>query len=443
MVEVEAGKMRVVEVEREDHQKRYVVIDDAGMLVEPIVRYLKYRDRIGSARQTLRSYAHSLKHYWASITQQRLDWQQVTLDDLSRFVLWLKLPSGSLKVLTVHPVPQVRTNRTINNALTVVRSFYDHHWRMEEAISNVKDKTATLLPARARRYKSFLHHITKGSPVEKQILKQPEAKRQRLKTITKEPMQQLLDACLNQRDRLLVRLLYESAISVGGVLSLWVQDVAENSVSICDRGPLENGAEIKTIHSARAVDVSADLIDEIVAYVGIAHTAEVGTNHLFIKQHGARAGQALPYGDVDSLFRRLRNKTGMVVTPHMLRHTMLTALAEQGWAPELLQERAGHASFQQTYQTDVHPSQEARRTAWEKTQEAVSLASTPQEQRSSWKQAFFDWSRGHLRCPSLHRRSQNLRKIAGMHAPFQDFATQLTAASITFVLDPSLTPFVL
>ena len=60
---------------------------------------------------------------------------------------------------------------------------------------------------------------------------------------------------------------------------------------------------------------------------------------------------------------------------------MLTALAEQGWAPELLQERAGHASFQQTYQTYVHPSEEALRTAWEKTQAAVSLGSVSQERR--------------------------------------------------------------
>jgi len=157
--------------------------------------------------------------------------------------------------------------------------------------------------------------------------------------------------------------------------------VAENKLHICDRGELENGAEIKTIHSPRALDVSADLIDEIVAYVGIAHTASVETNHLFLKRQGTRAGQALTYADVDSLFRRIRSRTGIAVTPHILRHTMLTALAEQGWAPELLQARAGHASFQQTYQTYVHPSQEALRTAWEKTQAAVKLASGHNEQR--------------------------------------------------------------
>jgi integrase/recombinase XerD len=339
--------MRVVEVETQDHQKRYVVIDDVGRLVEPIARYLKYLDRINSARQTMRSYAHTLKLYWEYLTQQQLDWQHITLDDLSCFVLWLKLPSGSLKVLPAHPVTQARSNRTINHALTVVRSFYDYHWRMEEAVTNVKDKTTTFLPAHTRRYKPFLHHITKGSPVEKNILKQHEAKRQHPKTITKDQVQQLLDACLSQRDRLLVRLLYESAVRIGEALSLWVQDVdvAENKLHICERGPLENGAEIKTVYSPRSVDVSAGLIDEIVAYVGIAHTTEVETNHLFIKQHGGQAGQALTYADVDALFRRLRNKTGITVTPHMLRHTMLTALAEQGWAPELLQERAGMLLF--------------------------------------------------------------------------------------------------
>ena len=101
--------------------------------------------------------------YWEYLAQQHLDWQQVTLDDLSRFVLWLKLPSGSLKVLPASPVSQARSNRTINHLLTVVRGFYDYHWRLEETATNIKAATTTFLPAQVRRYKSFLHHITKGS----------------------------------------------------------------------------------------------------------------------------------------------------------------------------------------------------------------------------------------------------------------------------------------
>src|SRR5947209_12293246 len=255
---------------------------------------------------------------------------------------------------------------------------------MEEVSTNLKDKTTTSLPGRFRRYKSFLHHITKGSPVAKNILKQKEDKRQRPPTITKAQVQELLDACTNQRDRLLVRLLYESALRVGEILALWVEDIdiAENRLYVRDRGSLENGAEIKTIHAPRSIDVSSDLIDEIVSYVGKAHTIEVEANHLFIKLQGSRAGEALTYADVNSLFRRLRRKTGIHVTPHVLRHTMLTTLAELGWQPELLQERAGHASFQQTYQTYVHPSKEALRAAWEQTREQVCPSSLTKGQKS-------------------------------------------------------------
>lgn len=49
--------MRVVEIETQEHKVRYVVMDEEGKLVGPIVQYLKYLDRIGSARNTLRSYA--------------------------------------------------------------------------------------------------------------------------------------------------------------------------------------------------------------------------------------------------------------------------------------------------------------------------------------------------------------------------------------------------
>ena len=204
--------MRVVEIETQKHQIRYVVVDEEGRLVEPIVHYLKYLDRIGSARNTLRSYAAALRLYWEFLSQEHLDWQQITLDDLSRFVLWLKLPSGSLKVLSAHPVTQARSNRTINHTLTVVRGFYEYQWRMEEVSTNVKEKTTTTLPARARRYKGFLHHITKDSPIAKNILRQKEEKRLRPKTITKDQVADLLGACTNERDRLLVRLLYETAM---------------------------------------------------------------------------------------------------------------------------------------------------------------------------------------------------------------------------------------
>ena len=113
--------MHVVEIEIQDGQSRYVVINEAGELVGPIVRYLKYLDCIGSARLTLRSYAYSLMHYWEYLTQQHLDWQQVTLDDLSRFVrLRSNCPPGHSRCSLLIPFPR----RVLTGPLIMLSRWY-------------------------------------------------------------------------------------------------------------------------------------------------------------------------------------------------------------------------------------------------------------------------------------------------------------------------------
>ena len=94
--------MRLVAIETQKQKLRHVVIDDTGQFIEPIIRYLKYADRTGSARYTLRSYAFALKQYWGFLAQEQLDWQQITIGDFSKFILWLKLPTNSLNVLPLY-----------------------------------------------------------------------------------------------------------------------------------------------------------------------------------------------------------------------------------------------------------------------------------------------------------------------------------------------------
>src|SRR6266487_3881518 len=103
--------MRVVEIEIQDHQKRYVVIDDTGMLVEPIVRYLKYLDLIGAARQTLRSYAHMLRLYWEYVTQQQLDWQHLTPGGTNRSCTILRKDRRSRKIFSSRKRPSAFAQR--------------------------------------------------------------------------------------------------------------------------------------------------------------------------------------------------------------------------------------------------------------------------------------------------------------------------------------------
>jgi integrase/recombinase XerD len=362
--------MQVQEILTPYHHRRYVVVDDRGDLVIPIARYLKYLDSIGRARNTLRTYAHSLSLFFEYLAQEHLDYLHVTLDDLGGFVLWLKNPYRSLKVLPVQPVAQARTNATINGYITAVAGFYDYLWRQDELASDLHEKTHTSLPARAHSYKRFLHHLAKGRLVEKNLLKQRVPRQKRPKTLSKEEIETLITACDHIRDKLLLALLYESSLRVGECLALWIEDVdvAGRKIHVRDRGELLNGAEIKTPASCRSVDVSDQLINEILDYLVVVHTDDVETNHLFIKVRGSRAGEPLEYAEVNDLFQRLKRKTGIDAHAHLLRHSSLTSLARAGCRPEVLRERAGHAQFQYTYQLYVHPSDEEMREEWERTE---------------------------------------------------------------------------
>jgi integrase/recombinase XerD len=376
--------MRVQEIRTSDYHKRYVVVDGNGNLVVPVVRYLKYLNAIGRARNTLRSYAQSLSLYFTYLAQEQLEYQQVTLDDLGGFVLWLKNPYRSLKVLPVRPVTQARTNTTINGCLTAVAGFYDYLWRQDELDTDLNEKTRTYLPARSRSYKSFLYHIAKGKLVEKNLLKQRVPRRGQPKTLTKKQIETLVNACENIRDQLLLKLLYESSLRVGECLALWIEDVDVDGrkIHVRDRGELANDAEIKTEACCRSVDVSDDLINQILDYLVIVHTDEVETNHLFVKLRGLRAGKPLEYADVNDLFQRLKAKTGIDAHAHLLRHSSLTSLAKNGMRPEVLRERAGHVQFQYTYQLYVHPSEEEMREEWERTKPQLELNERGREEQA-------------------------------------------------------------
>ena len=88
---------------------------------------------------------------------------------------------------------------------------------------------------------------------------------------------------------------------------------------------------------------------------------------------GINKNKAMNYVDVDNLFRSLKKKTGIYVTPHMFRHSSLTVLRMAGWQPELLRVRAGHKNIYTTMNTYIHPSDEEITREFEKTQINLNL----------------------------------------------------------------------
>lgn len=352
--------MEVVKVRTEEGKERYFVANDDGLPIEAILKFIRFKDNTNYARNTLRMYCQHLKLYFEYLQQRELDFQRVTIDDLALFVNWLQNPYKSLKVIPKDQVDEARSPRTINIIVNTVLAFYDYILRHEEYSNNISDRLKKFVSTPSRNFKGFLYGIAyEQKKVTSNILrlKVPKSKP---KTLSKQEVTELIIVCNNLRDKFLLTLLYETGMRIGEALSLWIEDfdISDMVIDLQDRGELENNAEIKTVASPRRIDVSQNLADMFMEYIAEYHTEEVETNHIFIKLSGNNKYKPMNYVDVDNLFRSLKKKTAIYVTPHMFRHSSLTLLRMAGWQPELLRIRAGHKNIYTTLNTYIHPSDE-------------------------------------------------------------------------------------
>lgn len=366
--------MKVEEVLTKEGKTRYILLNNKGELVEPVIRFLKFKDNSGSARETLRAYCHHLKLYFEFLEQKGLLYNDLGIDEMAEFLRWLQNPHGSVKVFSISPCAPIRKPNTINTIMTAVEVFYDYLNRHVDYSIKLSDRLKRQMMGSRKGFKDFLYHINKDKLFNKKILKLKVAK-SRPKTLPRKDISLLIESCINLRDEFLLHLLWESGMRIGESLALWLEDfeIDGRRIHIRDRGELSNLAEIKTVCSPRTLDVSAELMNMYLDYITEFHMDEVDTNHVFIKISGKNKYQPLEYGDISSLFKRLSKKTEIQVNPHMFRHTHLDSLRKFGWAPELVQKRAGHANYQTTVQEYYHVTDEEVREAWEKTEARILL----------------------------------------------------------------------
>ena len=368
--------MKVQETKREN-KKRYLLLDDGGMPIVPVVKYLKFIDNGGKSPNTQKTYCYALKLYFEYLNEINMDYSLVNLNILSDYVGWLRNPYASDKVVSLKSVEPKRAAKTINLNITVISNFYDFLYRTELLNNDIIDKLMKqVFIGGNSRYKDFLYHINENKPTNKNILKIKEPK-QKIEVLTKEEVQIIYNATNNIRDEFLIKLLFETGLRIGEALSLFLEDIVfdynkGHKVSLTDRGELINGASLKS--GERDIHISQELINSFDDYAyEILDELEIDSNFLFVKLCGENKGQPLDYGCVSDLFKRLKKKTGIDVHAHLLRHTHATIYYNATKNIKLLQERLGHSSLQTTTGLYVHPSDEDIRADWEKSQSSFNL----------------------------------------------------------------------
>lgn len=331
----------------------WIVLDDDYLPVSPIQKYLHYLDSVGRSPNTIQTYAYNLKLFWEFLRDSKLDWQEISLSQLSNFIHWLRNPSKS--VLSTQPIVSKRCEKTINHCLTTVCGFYE----FQERIGATEGVDAYRYQLQLGcKYKPFLHHLSKGKEVKTRLLKIKEPKTFP-GCLTPEQVNTLVEACNTLRDKFLIRLLYETGLRIGEVLGLRHEDmVTGKTLEIHVVPRLDNFNLVRGKAGVeRTVHVSKELMQWYSAYLCHEYPEEIDCDFIFVVIKAPAQGEIgtpLGYKTVDSLFRRLSQKIGIKVNPHLLRHTHATELIRAGWDMSYVQKRLGHSDIQTTVNIYIH-----------------------------------------------------------------------------------------
>jgi len=80
-------------------RESWTLLGDDGEVVEPAERYLAYLAAIERSPNTVRAYAVSLKLWFEFLGRASVGWDEAGVEDVARFVAWLRAPAGNVIVL--------------------------------------------------------------------------------------------------------------------------------------------------------------------------------------------------------------------------------------------------------------------------------------------------------------------------------------------------------
>lgn len=342
--------MQRVELEHKSYPL-YILLDEEFNVIKNVLRYIKFLDNTGKAPNTIKSYCYHLKLFYKFLSQSNLSLEDVNYEKLANFVGWLRNPSGHVNVENIDSKKAKRAESTVNSVLNATINYLEFLSRSGDVVALDLFKME-----RGRQFKSFLHHITKGKLRRKNTLKLREKKKV-IKTLSRDEVKEIIEACHSFRDKFLILLLYEGGLRIGEALSLRLEDIItwDNEIKIVPRDETLNETYIKN-KKERIIHVTRELMGLYTNYLVHEYCEELNHDYVFINLRGQNIGQPLKYHSVADLVKRISKRTGIDFNLHQLRHSHATDLINNGWDESYVQKRLGHAHVQTTRQFYVHPS---------------------------------------------------------------------------------------
>ena len=170
------------------------------------------------------------------------------------------------------------------------------------------------------------------------------------RTIEKDNIVILLEACVNSRDQLMLLLLSETGFRIGEILGIkYTQDIdyQKRTIRVMYREDNENDARAKNAEYRRS-KISAETFDILMYYLAENRELLKDSDYLFINLTGGNTGEPENVNTVYAMLRRLEDKTGVKATPHMLRHYFANERRKSGWDLALISKALGHKNISTT-----------------------------------------------------------------------------------------------
>ncbi len=328
----------------------WTVLDDDYVVVEPAEQFLAHLSVIERSPTTIRSYAFDLRDYFTFLRDHHIDWTAVVLEDLGRFVAWLRLTPQARRgaVVALPTIAPYCSAGTINRKLSAIGSFYRFHARhgvkCEELLTAMKPGGAA-----STEWRPFLAHL--GGSRKTRTVKLI-AQRRLPRSLTADQVAAIIACCEHLRDQLLFSVLAGTGMRIGEVLGLRHEDIDPANRLIRVRARRNsNHARVKS--GQREIPVSAALIRLYTDYL-VYEYQDLDCDYVFVNLWSGPHGQPWNYDSVTDLVRRIRQQSSITFTAHMFRHTYATELLQRRVPAEVVQKLLGHASVTTTIGTYAH-----------------------------------------------------------------------------------------
>lgn len=160
----------------------------------------------------------------------------------------------------------------------------------------------------------------------------------------------ILQACTNRRDQLLLLMLAETGYRIGELLGVkYVKDIdyRNHMIRVCFREDNENEARAKNAEY-RSAKISNDTFEFLMDYLAKYRKILQHQDYLFVNIMGENIGKPLRVDSVYDMLDRMEKKTGVKITPHMLRHYFANMRKQAGWELEMISQALGHKHLDTT-----------------------------------------------------------------------------------------------